>query len=130
MYRHLDEARASDRVLDDTEATLGLRWRQDVTRLGLKQGLKVTLLFGVSKLGWLKMLKNWASYRKVNRSGSLVSFTTEKSSRDWNGPLKILRPPCSVGSIYYTANDFITNPIVPLARATPLSLRSKPRFRL
>ncbi len=32
-----------------------------VCRLGPKQGFKLMLLFGASKLGWLKMLKNCAS---------------------------------------------------------------------
>src|ERR1700680_923778 len=59
---------------------------------GLKQPLNCTLLLGVSKLGWLKMLKNCASYFSLNRSVSLKLLNTPKSKRDWKGPRKIFRP--------------------------------------
>src|SRR4029077_2241152 len=59
---------------------------------GLKQPLKLTLLLGVSKLGWLKILKNCASYFRLNRSVSLKFLNTPKSNRVWNGPRKRFRP--------------------------------------
>src|SRR5579864_3283755 len=57
----------------------------------LKLGLNATLLFGVSKLGWLKILKACMSKRRWNRSVSLRFLNTAISTRDWNGLTKMLR---------------------------------------
>src|SRR5271165_6549157 len=43
--------------------------------------LMLTWLFGTSKLGWLKMLKNCASNFNRNLSVSLKFFATSKSKR-------------------------------------------------
>src|SRR5215469_16370958 len=65
----------------------------DVAVGGLqKPALNSTLLLGVSKLAWLKRLKNCASYFKLNRSLSLMFLNKLKLNCVWNGPRKMSRP--------------------------------------
>ena len=60
---------------------------------GLQKALKSTLLLGMSKLGWLKMLNAFTSYLSWNLSLMVKFLTAPKSKRFWNGPRKMLRPP-------------------------------------
>src|SRR5579859_1803899 len=57
-----------------------------------KLGKKVTLLFGVSKSGWLKILNASASNLSWKRSLIWNCLARLMSKRTWNGPRKVFRP--------------------------------------
>src|SRR5450755_1291985 len=50
------------------------------------------LLFGLPKLGWLKILKASSRNCSLSRSVNLISFLTEESTLNNDGPITTFRP--------------------------------------